>query len=124
VGGEGYVLACRRYIELNPVRAAMVAHPADFDWSSHAANTEGKDDPLLRPHPCYLALGATSDQRQSVYRAFFDDILPQQQIDGIRAYVQQQRALGSDRFQAAIERKLGRCASVRAAHRPPAKKAL
>lgn len=27
---ETYLLACQRYIELNPVRAAMVAHPAEY----------------------------------------------------------------------------------------------
>ena len=48
VGGERYVLACHRYIELNPVRAAMVAHPGEFPWSSHGANAAGKPDPLLR----------------------------------------------------------------------------
>jgi hypothetical protein len=33
--GENYLLACQRYIELNPVRAAMVAHPAEYRWSSY-----------------------------------------------------------------------------------------
>ena len=124
VGGERYVLACHRYIELNPVRAAMVAHPGEFPWSSHGANAAGKPDPLLHPHPDYLALGNSDGQRQGAYRALFDEILPQQQIDEIRAYIQQQRALGTDRFQLAVEHKLGRCASIRPAHRPPAEKAL
>jgi len=34
-----YVLACYRYIELNPVRAGMAGHPAAYAWSSHAANS-------------------------------------------------------------------------------------
>jgi len=63
--------------------------------------------PLLRPHPDYLALGNSDEQ-----------------IDEIRAYIQQQRALGTDRFQLAVEHKLGRCASIKPAHRPPAEKAL
>ena len=32
---EDYLLACQRYIELNPVRAGMVEHPADYPWSSY-----------------------------------------------------------------------------------------
>ena len=32
---EAYLLACMRYIELNPVRAAMCADPADYRWSSY-----------------------------------------------------------------------------------------
>jgi len=124
VGGARYVLTCHRYIELNPVRAAMVAHPADFPWSSHAANAAGTLNPLLRPHPDYLTLGATREQRQSAYRALFADVLRQAQIDDIRTYLQQQRALGNDRFQAMVERKLGRCATIRPPHRPSGQKVL
>ena len=32
---EDYVLACYRYIELNPVRANMVNHPRAYPWSSY-----------------------------------------------------------------------------------------
>lgn len=38
---EEYLLACYRYIELNPARAAMVPHPADYVWSSFRANAYG-----------------------------------------------------------------------------------
>jgi len=35
---EGYALGCYRYIELNPVRANRVEHPAEYPWSSYRAN--------------------------------------------------------------------------------------
>jgi len=35
---EEYVPGCDRYIELNPVRAKMVEHPAEYRWSSYRAN--------------------------------------------------------------------------------------
>ena len=54
---EDYLLACQRYIELNPVRAAMVAHPAEYRWSSYRANAQGEADRLLQPHEVYRALG-------------------------------------------------------------------
>ena len=38
VGGDRYVLNCLRYIELNPVRARMVADPTEYGWSSCAAH--------------------------------------------------------------------------------------
>lgn len=44
VGSSGYVLACYRYIELNPVRARMVAAPPDYPWSSYDANALGHSD--------------------------------------------------------------------------------
>lgn len=46
---ERYVLTCYRYIELNPVRANMVARPEDYRWSSYHTNGIGQPDPLITP---------------------------------------------------------------------------
>ncbi|MGH8587898.1 MAG: hypothetical protein ACREXX_00750 [Gammaproteobacteria bacterium] len=46
-----------RYIELNPVRAAMVDDPVHSRWTSYRANVLGQFSPLLSTHPVYLALG-------------------------------------------------------------------
>jgi putative transposase len=46
-----------RYIELNPVRANMVSHPADYAWSSYRHNgQEGSPDKVIKPHPLYVQL--------------------------------------------------------------------
>jgi putative transposase len=45
------LLACQRYIELNPVRASMVSVPGDYRWSSHRANALGRQDSVVTPHP-------------------------------------------------------------------------
>ena len=63
VDSEDYLLRCYRYIELNPVRAAMVSAPVDYAWSSYRKNALGIDDNLVRPHRAYLALGANDEQR-------------------------------------------------------------
>ena len=47
---ETYLFRCMRYIELNPVRACMVAHPRDYRWSSYHANARGYSDVLVTPH--------------------------------------------------------------------------
>lgn len=65
------VLACSRYIELNPVRAALTHHPVLFRWSSHQANALGRPDPLLTPAPSYLALGSAREAQQASYRRLF-----------------------------------------------------
>lgn len=114
-----YLLTCYRYIELNPVRAGMVAEPAHYRWSSYAANALGEADPLVLPHREYLSLGASAAERQGAYRALFDAPLRDERIAEVRATTQQQKALGSSRFQAEIELALGRCAVVRPGHRPP-----
>ena len=49
IEAETYLFECMRYIELNPVRANMVAHPAAYPWSSYRANDEGQADALLTP---------------------------------------------------------------------------
>jgi putative transposase len=52
-----YVRTCHRYIELNPVCAAMVEDPAEYSWSRYRANALGEPGGLLTHHPAYLALG-------------------------------------------------------------------
>lgn len=37
VEDEAYVLEVMRYVDLNPVRARLVAHPAEWPWSGHRA---------------------------------------------------------------------------------------
>ena len=60
VQAQTYLLAAQRYIELNPVRAAMVDDPAHYRWTSYRANALGQADARLTPHPLYMALGATA----------------------------------------------------------------
>lgn len=66
---ERYWLTCLRYVEQNPVRAQMVSSPGDYKWSSFWFHGLGRPHAWLTPHPVYTALGPTSDDRQSAYRA-------------------------------------------------------
>ena len=40
--GAEHVFGSQRYIELNPVRADMVAHPGDYFWSGYGYNAQGQ----------------------------------------------------------------------------------
>ena len=71
VDSEAYLLTCMRYIELNPVRANMVAHPGEYRWSSYAFNAQGRDNALLTPHPIDCQLGTTPEIRHHTYRELF-----------------------------------------------------
>ena len=84
VCSDNYVLACYRYIELNPVRAGMVATPAQYPWSSYAANAEGKSNGLLRPHSAYEGLAGEAHQRADSYKSLCSDALPASDIEDIR----------------------------------------
>ena len=43
VDSDRYLFTCARYIELNPVRAGLVRHPAGYRWSSYHHNAERAD---------------------------------------------------------------------------------
>ena len=119
VDSERYFLACSRYIELNPVRAWMVAQPNEYPWSSYGANAEGRTDSLLTQHPEYLALGSGPAGRISAYRALFAEVLTDESVDEIRIHLAQQKVLGTDRFRSWVEVRTGRFATVRPVGRPP-----
>ena len=105
---EGYVLACQRYIELNPVRAGIVTHPRHYRWSSYRTNAEGKASTLLKPHAQYLALGSTDEARREAYRLLFRSELDPEVIQEIRDATNGNFALGGDRFKKQVEAMLGR----------------
>lgn len=105
---EDYVLACYRYVELNPVRACMVDHPADYPWSSYAVNGQGRPCAFVTPHPLYLALGDSPEQRQVRYRGLFKHHLEPQLIEEIRDATNGGFVLGSERFQREIAAALNR----------------
>ena len=118
VDSDGYFLACSRYIELNPVRAWMVADPGDHPWSSYGAHADGRVDPLLTAHACYLELGADAAERAAAYKALFNEALSDKVVHEIRMYLQQQKALGTDRFRAWVEARTRRFAAVQSPGRP------
>lgn len=115
---DDYVLACYRYIELNPVRANMVDHTTDYHWSSYTANALGENSTLLTPHTLYTALGRGPKSRQAAYRTLFRHQLEPEMIDDIRNATIGNFALGSLRFQKEIAATLGRRVARGKAGRP------
>lgn len=118
VDRDTYLLRCYRYIELNPVRAKMCSDPAEYAWSSHGANALGLHDALVHPHPTYLRLGESPEERCAAYRAIALETLSDEDIEAIRLHLQRQHALGSDRFRTAIEAQLARPAGPLKIGRP------
>ena len=118
VDSERYVLACYRYIELNPVRAGMVMSANDYRWSSYCRNTHGLDDPRISPHPAYIALGLTEGERLQAYQRLFDTGLSDVDTDALRLATSQQKTWGSERFRLQIEALANREVLVRPRGRP------
>lgn len=105
---ESYVLACYRYIELNPVRAGMVEHPAEYRWSSYRCNAQGEPSSFLFKHSVYEGLGSSSISRAIAYRDFFRFELDPGMVDDIRQATHGNYALGSSHFKTEIEEAVGR----------------
>ena len=118
VHAEAYLLLCQRYIELNPVRAAMVEDPAHYRWTSYRAHALGQADALLTPHPLYQALGRNDAARQLAYRALFRPALDRAAVDDIRLALNQSQPLGNSRFLAKIEKITGMRREARPRGRP------
>ena len=118
VDSDHYLLTAYRYIELNPVRAAMVVRPWEHRWSSVHANLALRRDPLITPHRSFVAMGTTPLERAAAYRLWLREGVGEDELAAIRKHLQQERAFGSKRFQAMAERTLGRPVSVRPPGRP------
>lgn len=103
IDSEAYLLTCMRYIELNPVRANMLAHPGEYRWSSFAYNAHGQPDALLTAHPVYQQLGADPLSRQHAYRELFRQHMDHATMHEIRATLNQELVLGRDDFKDRIE---------------------
>ncbi len=119
VDTENYLLTLYRYIELNPVRARMVEHPAAYPWSSYHGNAGDINITLLTPHyshhitpltphALYLALGNTEAERKSVYQSLFLTHLSGNTIQAIRDATNKAWALGDELFIEQVSNTLSR----------------
>jgi putative transposase len=111
---DRYLLACHRYIELNPVRAGLSNAPGAYPYSSYAGNALGKPDRALTPHPLYLALHPDPEQRRRIYRGFFADELPESLLLDFRGAARGNRPLRESGHR---ENRVSTCESNRWIHR-------
>ncbi len=107
IQAETYLLACMRYIELNPVRANMVQDPSQYAWSSYRFNALAQPNSVITPHSLYLSLGQEVEVRQEAYRRLFRSELDEDAIKDIRLALAQSQPLGSKKFGEEICEALG-----------------
>jgi putative transposase len=107
-----------RYIELNPVRAAMVALPEEYRWPSMHSHIGKARDPLITLHLTRRALGATWEEWAIEYGRWLRAGIEYEEISKIRSYIAKERAFGCTRFQAMVEKALGLPAGWRNRGRP------
>jgi putative transposase len=97
---EPYLLAAARYVELNPVRAKLVATPRKYRWSSARAHLKGKNDALVRVAPLLKIAGR--------WRRLLTSAVSEEELVEFRAHERTGRVLGDEHFQKRLEQELGR----------------
>jgi putative transposase len=113
---EDYLLACARYVGLNPVRAGLVERAIDWPWSSVRAHLgrlcEGVVDPLLTPGPLAARLGERMAR-------FFDIDVAEEARRALRRASSTGRPLGAAAWVKALEAATGRTLIAPPIGRPP-----
>ena len=107
---EDHLLACARYVELNPVRAKLVGRPEAWQWSSARAHLDGVDDGLTALEPL-LALAPD-------WRGLLEGGLEEPALEEIRRHVRAGHPLGSDKYYTKLKNLLGRDVRPRPRGRP------
>lgn len=115
IHSEQYLLTCMRYIELSPLRARMVNHTGEYQWSSYASNAQGE------PHPIYLQLGTSPSDRVVNYRELFRHHIEGGLLHDIRESLNHELVLGNSYFREKVEEMTKRRVSLGKPGRPRVK---
>jgi len=82
--------------------------PSEYYWSSYGFNGVARENSNITPHPLYLALGATQEERCFYYRELFRHNIEDKLLHDIRHSVNQDLVLGRDDFKDKVEIMLNR----------------
>lgn len=115
---DAYVLMTNHVHLLATGTTLGIATPENYPWSSFGYNASGVSDSLITAHKCYTALADTHAARRTAYRNLFERTIDDDEINAIRAHVNQGKVLGSERFQAQVKAALNRRVELSRPGRP------
>ena len=95
---EHYLIACARYIEINPVKRDYVDQPEEWQWSSARAHIMKSDDPLVHAKPLL-------EHVKREWRDFLAETRPENEADLFYLHEKNGRPLGNDAFLAMVEKR-------------------
>ena len=101
-----YLLACTRYIELDPVRARMVPATGDYCWSRFRQRM-GEEDHWIDLDPAYLDLADNEADRRARYASFVGQAIPEHELSLMREALQRGQLAGNQRFVDEVEKIIG-----------------
>ena len=119
---ERYFLACMAYIDLNPVRAGMVAQAADYPWSSHGNYIGTRPEAWLSPHALYWEMGNTPFAREAAYADLVQSGVNQKQQQALTSSALSGWALGEEGFVQGLQKQTPRRVHPAKVGRPFGKK--
>jgi putative transposase len=109
---ESHLWEALRYVELNPVRARMVANAEQWKWSSAAAHGADAPDGCLDMTPWQARWNAAA------WREYLAAGVPETAIAALRRSTHTGRPLGTPAFVAALEKSTLRLLAPRTGGRP------
>ena len=116
---ERYLLACMVYMDLNPVRAGMVAEARQHLWSSHRHYIGQVSDRRLSPPSVYWGLGNTPFAREAAYTELVHAGQSVAQQGAITDATLHGWALGDAAFTAELQKRTPRRITPAKPGRPP-----
>ena len=116
---ERYLLACMVYMDLNPVRAGMVAEARQHPWSSHRHYIGQVSDRRLSPPSVYWGLGNTPFAREAAYTELVHAGQSMAQQGAITDATLHGWALGDAAFTAELQKRTPRRITPAKPGRPP-----
>lgn len=115
---ERYLLTCMAYIDLNPVRAGLVAEARDYPWSSHGHYVGLRIDKRITPPPLIWELGNTPFAREAAYADLVRAGISPEQQKALTQSALSGWALGEPDFVADLQKRTERRVSKTQAGRP------
>jgi len=104
---DEYLLPCVRYIEMNPVRACMVASTEEYKWSSYHERTGVRNDGVLDLDACFIGLSKNRLERIKRYKKFILENVSDVEMKLLHESVKRNQLTGNNRFTDEIERRVG-----------------
>jgi len=98
VDADSYLLELVRYTHMNPVRAGMVAHPAEYQWSSHAAYLHEEILPWLESQAILSQFSRHIDVARERYADFINQGIDEAHRPEFHCGASDARVVGDDDF--------------------------
>jgi len=115
---HGYLLACCRYVECNPVRARVVSKPQEYCRSGYRGKVGLAQDAVIDRDSCYQALGHDDIARRTAYAHWVCRGGEEIDVKLIRAALSRGQLTGTARFMDEVEDRIGLRIQTRGPGRP------